>query len=456
MKYLDLASAIERAIKEGAYLFGQKLPSVRACARAKGVSVATAIQAYRVLESRDIVAANPRSGHYVIYVPPKSRAGRQRFSNVSRSLKHFNDLMPELLGEAEAGPLIRLGLSKLEPDLVAREELKRISRGLLRENDNLLLEYPPPHGLAALRQRLCGLMQDRGVTLGPDDILVTSGCQEALWIALMCAAENGDTIALESPCYPGLLKIIQAMNLKAVEIPAYQGAGIDLDRLKAALKSHDIAAIAVAPNCGNPTGHVYSEENKIALVELAAASKTTIIEDDSNRDLYFGRQSPPALKAYDDKGIVFFCSSVSKTISPAFRIGWMVSGDNLEKAASLKYALSLATSPLSQLVVERFISSGGYGRQITRAKTVLADTMQRLLKMFKTGMPEVEIEPPRGGSLVWIGFNRDLDSLVLRQSLLNRGISIAPGALFSPSNAYKSYIRLGWGGALGVLRLSAL
>src|SRR6185437_3746085 len=287
---------------------------------------------------------------------------------------------------------------------------------------------------------------DRGVAVAASDVIVTSGCQEALWIALQSVCRPGDAVAMESPCYPGAIKIMQLMGLKAVEIPTTP-SGLDLEALAGALRKHRIAACYVMPNCANPTGSVYSEETKQRLCELAARHDLPIIEDSANGDLYFGASPLPSLKRYDQSERVLFCSSFSKTVAPAFRVGWILPGRFAKKAMELKYAVSLGTPALQQMVIDRFISEGSFKRGLLQARRVLAATIGQMLRCVEECFPPGTVSHrPLGRMCASIGLPPGLDGDRLRLMALEKGVSLASGRMFSPSGAYPNYIRLGWGG----------
>jgi DNA-binding transcriptional MocR family regulator len=449
-KSADLAGQMRRMIETGALGFGEKLPSVRELARARRISITTVIEAYRELEATDLVEARARSGYYVKFDQSRSSdlRAKRRAPRGPVGLQTYRDLMPELLAEGDrVGRVLRLGVASCDSSLLPHVLLAQLTRKILRTVGPRIFEYADPIGLPSLRRRIAALMMDRGVVAAADDVIVTSGCQEALWIALHSVCRPGDAIAIESPCYPGVIKAMQLMGLKAVEIPT-TFAGLDLQALEHALRRHKLAACYVMPNCANPTGLVYAEETKQRLCELAARHELPIIEDGANGDLHYAASSLSALKHYDQSDLVLFCSSFSKTVAPAFRTGWIAPGRFAKRAMELKYAISMGTPTLQQLVIDRFISEGHYKRGLATARRVLAATMGQLLRCVDEGFPAgATCHRPYGGMCAWIALPAGVDSERLRRLALERGVSIASGRMFSPSGAYADHIRLGWGGA---------
>ena len=446
-KFAALSGEIRRKIETGDLRYGEKLPSVRLIARARRLSMTTVVSAYRELEATDLIEARPRSGYYVKFAASPSRGLGRRLSRAPMQLEKYRDLMPDLLAEADQGNrVLRLGVASIENNLLPRESLARLTRRILRTTGAQAFEYADPMGLPSLRKRIGALMMDRGVAAAASDAIVTSGCQEALWIALQSVCKPGDAVAMESPSYPGAIKIMQLMGLKAVEIPSMP-SGLDLEALEGALRKHKIAACYVMPNCANPTGRVYSEDTKQQLCELAARHDLPIIEDSANGDLYYGASPLPSLKRYDQSDLVLFCSSFSKTVAPAFRVGWIVPGRFAKKAMELKYGVSLGTPVLQQMVIDRFISEGSFKRGLLQARRVLATTMGQMLRCVDECFPPGTVSHrPFGGMCAWIGLPPGVDSDRLRLMAREKDISLASGRMFSPSSAYTNYIRLGWGG----------
>ena len=446
-KFAALSGEIRRKIEMGDLRYGEKLPSVRLIARARRLSMTTVVSAYRELEATDLIEARPRSGYYVKFAASPSRGLGRRLSRAPMQLEKYRDLMPDLLAEADQGNrVLRLGVASIENNLLPRESLARLTRRILRTTGAQAFEYADPMGLPSLRKRIGALMMDRGVAAAASDAIVTSGCQEALWIALQSVCKPGDAVAMESPSYPGAIKIMQLMGLKAVEIRSMP-SGLDLEALEGALRKHKIAACYVMPNCANPTGRVYSEDTKQQLCELAARHDLPIIEDSANGDLYYGASPLPSLKRYDQSDLVLFCSSFSKTVAPAFRVGWIVPGRFAKKAMELKYGVSLGTPVLQQMVIDRFISEGSFKRGLLQARRVLATTMGQMLRCVDECFPPGTVSHrPFGGMCAWIGLPPGVDSDRLRLMAREKDISLASGRMFSPSSAYTNYIRLGWGG----------
>src|SRR5262249_13786026 len=152
------------------------------------------------------------------------------------------------------------------------------------------------------------------------------GCMEALHLCLRAVVRRGDTVALESPTYYGLLQLIESLGIRAIEIPSLPSAGMDLDVLEDVLARHRVKACVSVPNFNNPLGAMMPDEGRERLVAMLARREIPLIEDDIYGDLHFGDVRPRPAKAFDQKGLVMLCSSFSKTVAPGYRVGWTAPG----------------------------------------------------------------------------------------------------------------------------------
>ena len=164
----------------------------------------------------------------------------------------------------------------------------------------------------------------------------------------VCArvAKPGDVVAVESPTYFGVLQAIEEQRLRALEIPMHPRDGMDLDALERAVKSRRIAACLATPNFNNPLGSLMPDANKQRLVEILAKREVPLIEDDINGSLAHGGHRPRVAQSYDKAGLVLLCGSISKTIAPGYRVGWVAPGRFYEKVKALKITSTLATASL--------------------------------------------------------------------------------------------------------------
>lgn len=221
---------------------------------------------------------------------------------------------------------------------------------------------------------------EAGCALTPAEIVITHGATEAIYLSLQAVTKPGDTVAIESPTYYNLLEILNALHLKALALPTNPQTGVSLEALENALQQSQIMACVLVANFNNPLGSCMSEGHKRQLVSLLNNYQIPLIEDDVYGELNFQGVRPKAIKAFDTEGLVLYCSSISKTLSPGLRVGWCVPGRYQLKVEQLKMAMNLSNAPLPQLTIAAFLANGGYDRhlrQLRRAFELQVDQMSQ-------------------------------------------------------------------------------
>ena len=253
-------------------------------------------------------------------------------------------------------------------------------------------------------------------------------------------------VAIESPCYFGIIELIESLGLKALEIPLCPDDGIWLDDLSQALHDHDIKACVFSTSINNPVGSFMPDHKRKQLVELLESQDVVLIEDDVYGDLHFTPQRGTPAQAYSTKGLVLTCASFSKTAAPSYRVGWLIAGKFAAKARRYKRALSCSTSLINQWTLYEFIVSGDYDRNIKLLRQRLRSNKERMIWCLHQAFPSTaRISDPQGGCVIWIDLGAAYDSVKLFQLALESGISITPGYIFSATNKYRSCIRLSYG-----------
>ncbi|MDD2542784.1 MAG: PLP-dependent aminotransferase family protein, partial [Desulfuromonadaceae bacterium] len=303
--------------------------------------------------------------------------------------------------------------------------------------------YQMPPGYERLRVQIARRALVAGISSGPDDILVTSGCVEAVLLALRVTCHAGDTIAVESPFYFNFMQMIAELGLKALEIPSTPREGISIEALRYAIEQGKISACLVITNFSNPLGSLMPEERKRELVELLARHEIPLIEDDIYGDLTFGNERPTTAKSFDRSGIVIYCSSFSKTIAPGYRVGWAIAGRFQAEMERLKMIMNIAPASPTQLAIAEFLATGGYEHHLRSIRRIHARNMSQLadavVRYFPAG---TRMTHPAGGFILWVEMPEGTDAILLYHRALEQKISIIPGPLFSLSNKYDHHIRL--------------
>ena len=442
--YEQVADRLARQIEQSLYQPGDRLPGVRRLARQFGVSISTVVQAQRWLEDDGLIEARPRSGWYV-----RARAWpRPEPPAISRPVVRpvpvtGQELVLRLVQAANEPDFVQLGAAVPAPEFLPARAMQRALAAAARSGGGELASYRFPPGSGDLRRQIARRMADAGCQVSPEEIVITSGCQEALILALRAVTAPGDVVAIESPSFYGLLQAIDSLGLKALEIPTDPASGLSLEALELALEKWPVRSCVLSANFSNPLGCVMPLAKKRALVDLLARHGIPLIEDDIYGELGFEGERPPALRAFDETAGVIHCASFSKTLSPGLRVGWIVPGRWQAQVEYLKYVTSLAAPTLSQRAVADFLRHGGYDRYLRQVRGTYARQVALMSRAVSRAFPEgTRITRPRGGFVIWVELPETVDALALCQRLLAQRISIAPGPVFSASGKYRHFIRL--------------
>jgi len=444
-KYERIADDISHLIECGAFKPGDRIPSVREMSRQRDVSISTVLQAYYLLEARGLIRARPRSGFYVRSDLPSDLPEPEISSPAPDpsqvSMRQLVSMVA--LNDTHNPQLIQLGAAHPNPSLAATEELNRVLTSVARRmgEKSGLYDYAP--GCDELRMQIARRSLIAGCSLSPDDIVITSGCSESVSFCLRAVCERGDTVAIESPICFDTLQTLEALGLRALEIPTHPRDGISLDALRFAVRHNEVSACLVISNFNNPLGSCIPDDNKRALVKLLTEHEIPLIENDIFGELYFGDSRPSVAKAYDEKGLVMLCSSFSKTLAPGYRVGWVVPGRFQSTVRWLKYTSSLAAPTLSEHAIAEFMASGSYAPYLRRTRRAYERHVASMSQSVRRAFPEeTKLTRPSGGFVLWVELPEAVDSLQLYDQAQGAGIAITPGYLFSATDQYRNFIRL--------------
>lgn len=437
-----VAEEAARLIHSGAFRPGDKLPSVRKLCQNYGISLTTAVRAYLELENVGLIEGRPKSGFYV-----RAQIQRRfketlppRPVTTPLTLDQVRERM--LTGDNDA-EIIPLGPGCPNPEVLPVAKLGRLLGRVARESGLAGVTYTLPPGSEVLRRQISKRSPEFGCTLSPDEISVTSGCLEAIRIALQTTTTPGSVVATESPTNYGFVQLLSSLGLRTYEVPTSTSTGIDLDALEAARKNCGISCLLLTANFSNPLGTLLADAKKRRIAEMAASWKMPVIEDDIYGDLYFGERRPKTIKSFDTGGWVILCSSFSKTLAPGYRVGWAAPGRFLESFKRLQFAGSIAPPTPTQLAMAEFLRSGGYEHFLRGVRQMYQRSVTKMREAILQAFPKsARLSQPQGGFLLWVELDRSVDTIHLYQQVVQAKISIAPGPLFSAHGNYAHCLRL--------------
>ncbi|MBN8453997.1 PLP-dependent aminotransferase family protein [Accumulibacter sp.] len=447
LRYEKLAEDLRGIIAAGNLRPGERLPSVRRLSRERRLSVSTVLQALHQLEDRGLVEARPQSGYFVRH------AGVRRAQPDSRSTPETPvvvDVSQRLMRVLQAG--VAPGVAPLAAALPASgllplASLQRLYAGVVRRHPRLLaggshINMDEP---ALVRQLLLRSVGWAG-PLAAREFVITNSCTEALALCLRAVTSPGDTVAVESPAYYLMLQLLETLGLKALEIPTDPGRGLSIEALDLATRAGRVAACLVVANASNPLGSIMPDENKRRLARLASERGLAVIEDDIYGDLHFGNERPRPLKAFDESGHVMLCSSFSKCLSPALRIGFVAGGRYRSQIALQKTIGSGATNPVTQLVLAEYLASGACERHLRTLRRAYQRQVDAMRAAVARHFPaETRITEPQGGFVLWVELPAEIDASERFERAIAAGVAYVPGELFSASGMYRNCLRLNCG-----------
>lgn len=449
-RYVSVEKYVLRLIESGSLKPGERIPSLRSLGARLGVSVSTVNQAYVALEQRGVVEARPKSGFFVRgrldTRPPAPRpvgAPAKPPTAVNRGA-----LIREVLDGMGRRDIVALGVALTDEAFLPTKPLARLLAKAAANGAAEAIGYEGVRGNAALRRQIAWRLTEAGIQAGPDDVMVTAGAMEALYIALRSVTRPGDNVAIAAPSYYCFLQLLENFGLRAVELPSHPDGGVRPADLAAALDRFSIAAVILTPNFNNPDGARIPDAAKAEMAALAAGRGVPLIEDDVYGDLYFEDGRPRCIAAYDTGGYVLHCSSFSKTLAPGFRVGYLLPGRYAAKAFEIKATTNVCCATPTQMAVAQYLAQGTFERHLRKTRAVLERQARMMERRILERFPEgTRVTHPGGGTVLWTQLPPGVDAIRLFYEAKAQGIGVAPGNIFSSCDQFNGFLRISYGNA---------
>ena len=445
--YLALANSLQTQIETEVFRVGDRLPSVRSLCNDHRLSLETVLHALRVLEDRGLVEARSRSGFYVSFRNRVPEPSPQPF-RLEESTVEVSKLRYQAFSLGSSKDVVPLGLAVPSAEILPTAKLARMIAAKARSGASELVGYSDPAGLAKMRQQLARRAADWGCLLTPDDFIVTNGTAEALALALQATCAPGAAVLVESPTWYGILEIIKSRGLRVIELPTDPRTGVSPDDVEKAIRTlPNIGACLLVTNYSNPLGCEMPSARKEKLVSILAKKRIPLIEDDIYGDLCpAGTRRPAAAKSFDREGMVLLCSSISKTLAPGLRVGWISPGRFREKVLQLKTNQTLTCPTITQMAVAEFLEHGAYDAHLRRIRGFFSEQRQKFTSaIVRYFPPNIRVSRPQGGFVLWIEGEMDATKLAAR-AMNSYRISVAPGCIFSANGKdYRNCLRISCG-----------
>lgn len=440
--YTEIANGIASQIRSGVLNSGDKLPSVRMLCQDHKISMNTAKRVFLELESQSLIESKPQSGYFVSNL----LAIKLPLPEISRpSLIANNNEPDELISKVYENigkkDLTMFSIGIPSGDLLPQAKLKKEIINAARELKEGGTEFEELQGNLKLRRMIAVRSLNWGGNLNENDLVTTNGGMNALSFCLMALGKPGDTIAIESPCYPGILQLANGLGLKVLELPTHPTTGIEIEALKKAIPKINLCLLI--PNYNAPLGSLMSDENKKEVVKLLSENDIPLIEDDVYGDLYFGPHRPKCCKSFDKEGNVLYCSSISKTLAPGYRVGWIAPGKYKDKILKMKLLHATSSITIVNEAVANFLKSGKYEKHLHQLRRTLQNNYQNYVQTIAEHFPEgTKTSRPQGGLSLWVEFDQKIKTNELYDLAIKQNISIAPGRMFTLQDQFENCMRL--------------
>lgn len=333
------------------------------------------------------------------------------------------------------------------PEVFPIEEMKRVNALVLDETGGEALQYSTTEGHDPLRRQIAGRMNARVKThVTADNILVTTGSQQALDFCGKLFLNEGDAVLCESPTYLAAISAFRAYQPKLLGVPTDED-GMLPDALESMIQATPrVKFIYVIPDFQNPTGRTWSLARRRALMDIADRYEIPVVEDNPYGELRFEGEVLPSVKSMDTKGLVVYVSTFSKTFCPGLRVGWLAAEKPLhEKFVLIKQGADLHTSSISQREISRYLEMYDYDANIARITGVYRKRRDAMLSAIREHFPaDVHHTHPQGGLFLWVTLPLHVNAVELLKQSLSRCVAFVPGDSFFPDTKVTNTMRLNY------------
>ena len=327
-----------------------------------------------------------------------------------------------------------------DPALFDATGIAQASAAVLANNPGPVLQYGATEGYGPLREGIASFMGNKGSTVAPDGLIVTTGSQQALDLIGKTMISPGDKVIVEAPTFLATIQCFRLYGAHIIGAPI-DANGVDVDKLEALIDEHKPKLVYLIPTFGNPSGATLSLERRKRILEIAVRTQTLVVEDDAYGELYFGAPPPPSLLALSDgvpgsRDWLAHCGSFSKILSPGLRVGWMIAPPELLARATMCKQFSDAhTSNLTQAICAHYLTLNRLGDTLGVVRSTYAERARVMAESLRRELGQaVEFNQPQGGMFFWArltGANgRNPSAPEFAKRAIEKLVAFVPGAPF--------------------------
>ena len=370
---------------------------------------------------------------------------RMKFANRIDSLRASD--IREILKITQRAEVISFAGGLPAPELFPVEEMKQISRLLMEESGRVALQYSTTEGYEPLRQKIAARIGRKFQTqASAEEVMITSGSQQALDFTGKLFLDAGDVVLCESPTYLAAISAFRAYQPEFIDVPT-DDDGMIIEELERILATTDnVKLVYVIPDFQNPTGRTWSRERRRRFIETVSRYGVAVLEDNPYGELRFEGELLPSIKSMDREGLVIGTGTFSKTFCPGMRIGWLVAAPPvIEKYVLIKQGADLCTSLRNQMEIDLFMERFDFEGNLVRLTELYRQRRNSMVAALEAMMPEgVSFTRPQGGLFLWVTLPERIKAIELLKRCLEQNVAFVPGDSFFPNGGVENTLRLNY------------
>ena len=327
------------------------------------------------------------------------------------------------------------------PEAFPVKMIEQITAEIMENNPIGALQYSISEGYTPLRNKLKEQVKTRyGIGEDFDELIITSGAQQAIELACKVMCNKGDTLICENPSFIGSLNAFKSYEVNLVGVDM-DSDGIDLQKLEEAIKQNpNTKVLYLIPNFQNPSGRTMSFQKRQAVYEICKKNNIIIIEDNPYGELRFSGNHIPNIKSIDKDGLVIYCGSFSKILAPGLRVGFMCAPKEIiSKVVVVKQVSDVHTNIISQLICDSFLERVDFDTHINQLCGIYKNKCNLMLENIKANLnPKIEFTQPQGGLFLWGTLPDNVNMMEFCKRAVENKVAVVPGSAFLPSEDYKT------------------
>lgn len=451
--YVQIADQIGHMVKSGRLKSGEKLPSSRVLSSFLKLNRQTIVVAYDELLAQGLVESTIGHGTFIsqnlpdIQPQPLKKGGLSNPKIASTAGYKFNSNGSVDLPFVTSKTRYHLDDGFPDPSIAPLQDLTRAIRSqILIRNPYNQLGYGDPSGLLKLREELSKYLNtSRGLGIGAENILITRGTMMGFHLSCKGLLERGDTVAIGESTWSGAIRNFDQAGVKSIGIPV-DAYGIDVDYLQEVCQKQPVKMLYITPHHHYPTTATLRADRRLKLLQLAEKYGLIIFEDDYDYDFHYQSRPLMPLASEDPTGMVLYCGSFTKTISPAFRVGYLVGpADVIAYLSKLRRFVDRQGDVVLEGAIADLLEEGLIQRHLRKSLRIYRERRDVFCSLLKDQLSNyISFNIPEGGMAVWANFEKDIDLVSLAKKAIQNDLYFSDGSILNMPEHMRGSTRLGF------------